>query len=733
MVGVRLPPLMSSFVGRDDDVAAGRSALRRQDTRALTLTGPGGVGKTRLAIEIARSAAEEYPDGVIFIPLAAIRNAELVIPTIAKRLELPDHKSGALLTGLSRYLRSNRLLLVLDNLEQVIDAAADISRLLEQSPHVKVIATSRVPLRIAGEREFQVAPLPVPQPGQVPGDTHEGLAAVELFIERARAATPNLTFDADDRETIAEICRQVDGLPLAIELAAARTRSLPIAAIAERLEDRLSLLVSEGHDGPIRQLSMRDTIGWSYGLLSDDEQALFRRLSVFIGGFTQEAAEAVCHDLGCFASGCIGSLIDQSLVRRVQRPGMPVRLRLLETIREYATDLLFEHGDVDEARRWHANYFANLASEAEPYLIGSEQVVWLDTLDREHDNLRGALAWALEHGDVEIALRIGASLWRFWERRGHINEGRPLLERIMTLADGHPPTDTFRSASFGLGRLRYIQGDFAGARATFEQLVMLSRDHKDATRLSGALTQLAHLATREGDYLTARKLAEEGLAIRRQAGDHWGAAVSLLVLGRNAHHLGDHKRATTLTEEGIAIFRQFNDRQGMADGYEHLGTYELHRGRFALARGHTEQAITLRQEIGDEMTIAEALALLGHIAIGQGNYAGARSLFTRSVTRLTDLGASWRVDPALEGLAEVALATGEPERAVRIMAAADAMRTELGSFLDPDALERQQRNVATARDMLGQERFDAAWQAGREMTVDQIRYDAIGTAGTRSE
>jgi predicted ATPase len=719
-IGVRLPPITSSFVGRDADVATGQSLLRRNDVRLLTLTGPGGVGKTRLAIEIARAAISDFPDGVVFVPLAAVRDPALVLPTIAKRLELPDHTTETLLSGLSLFLRSRSTVLLLDNFEQVITAAGNVERLLDACPQLKLIVTSRVPLRIDGEDQFAVSPLPVPEPGQTDAETLDQLAAVKLFIARAQIAQPARSLTDDERATIAEICRQVDGLPLAIELAAARSRSIPLAALTERLEDRLASLVREGHEGPIRQLTMRDTIAWSYDLLNTEEQALFRRLSVFIGGFTQESAEAVCHDLGCFAAGCIGSLIDQNLVRRVSRPGVPERLRLLETIREFAAEYLAAAGETESAGHWHATYFGNLASEAEPHLIGSEQVTWFDTLEREHDNLRAALEWSLKHGNVDIALQIGSGLWRFWERRGHVGEGRMQLENIMRLAGEPEPTADYAGALFGTGRLHYIQGDFDSARKAFRRLVNISSERKFSDKHSGALTQLAHLATREGDYLAARTLAEEGLAIRRRTGDHWGAAVSLLVLGRNAFDLGDHTRATKLTEEGIAIFKQFGDRQGMADGYEHLGTYELRRGRFALARGHTEQALSLRQELGDDMAVAESMALLGMIAIGQGNYTGARLLFIRSLTRLADLGARWRIDPALTGIAEVALATGEPERAVRIMAAADRIRTDLGSYLVPDALDRNQRNIAAARDALGAERFDTEWSAGRDMTVDQI-------------
>ncbi|MEX2314596.1 MAG: tetratricopeptide repeat protein, partial [Thermomicrobiales bacterium] len=449
----------------------------------------------------------------------------------------------------------------------------------------------------------------------------------------------------------------------------------------DRLEHGLPLLVSEGRDGPIRQLTMRDTIAWSYSLLDPGQQTLFRRLAVFTGGFAPEAAEALCGELCVDASSCVNALIEQGLIRRVDRPGQPQRLRLMETIREFAVERLEASGEMAAARGWQAGYFAGVAAAAEDKLIGSEQGEWLDRLEREHDNLRAALGWSLETGEVDWSLAIGAGIWRFWERRGHVSEGLPLMERIIALPGARQQSRVCASALFGLGRLRYIQGDFDAARGAFNELVELSQALNSATWLAGAYTQLSHLATREGDYIEARRLAEEGLVLRRKDGDHWGAAISLLVLGRNAFNLGDDLRAVQLTEEGIEIFRRYGDRQGMSDGYDELAEFALRRGKFALARGHIEEALSLHQQIGDDMAVADSMALLGYVAIGQRNFSGARALFTRSLTTLIDLGARWRIDPALEGLAEVALAVDEPERAVRILAAADRMRIDLRSFL----------------------------------------------------
>ena len=508
--GVRLPPVATSFVGRDAEVVKGSDLLTRDGVRLLTLTGPGGVGKTRLALAIAERAREAFPDGVVFVPLAPIRDPALVIPTIAQRLSVLDQSNFTPLDGLTLFLRERRMLLLLDNFEQIVAASPEVSRLLGDCPDLSLIVTSRVPLRIDDEREFPVAPLPVPPAGKGRADAVADLAAVDLFVQRARAAIPDLPVCDDEREVIAEICRRVDGLPLAIELAAARIRSLTLDEMLDRLDQRLPLLVSGGREGPIRQLTMRDTIAWSYDLLNADEQRLFRRLAVFTGGFAPETADALCGDVGIDPSSCAGSLIDQSLVRRVTRPGQPERWRLLETVREFALEQLEASGELDAAREWHAGYFTALAVDAEAHLVGSEQVAWLDRLDREHDNLRATLRWALDARDVERCLAISTGLWRFWERRGHFSEARSLLEQIINLATGTRPTLAYSGALFGLGRMQYVQGDFGHARASYMELVSVAESLDDEPRLSGAYTQLAHLATREGDYQEARQLAERG-------------------------------------------------------------------------------------------------------------------------------------------------------------------------------------------------------------------------------
>jgi predicted ATPase/class 3 adenylate cyclase len=464
-----IPP--TPLLGRDREVQAVRSLLLRDDVRLVTLTGPGGAGKTRLGLQVAADLVHHVPDGVFLVELAPITDPGLVIPTLAQVLGLREDGGRSLDDTLTRYLKEKHLLLFLDNFEQILSAAPVVADLLAKCPKLKVLVTSRAVLHVRGEREFVVSPLALPDPKQtVSAEVLGQYAAVALFVQRAVAAQAGFGLTDENALSVAEICRRLDGLPLAIELAAAQIKVLSPEVLLHRLGRRLPLLQDGPRDAPARQRTLRDTIVWSYDLLNEAEQRVFRRLAVFVGGFTLEAAEAVCDATGDHGLGVVdgvGALVNQSLLRRDDRTGEGSRFAMLETIREYGLEQLEADSEAAELRRRHAAYCLELVEAAELELTGPRQVAWLDRLEAEHDNLRAALHWAVEQGEVELGLRLGGALWLFWDVRGHLTEGRGRLGEVLALARTARPTAALAKAHQNLGNVAWAQGDFAAARVHY--------------------------------------------------------------------------------------------------------------------------------------------------------------------------------------------------------------------------------------------------------------------------
>jgi len=584
-----LPMQPTPLVGREREVAEVADRVRSEGMRLLTLTGPGGTGKTRLALQAAADLLEEFDDGVFFVALATITDPELVPSTIAGPLGVKESAEQPLTEGLKGYLREKELLLILDNFEQVLEGAPVVGELVAACPKLKVLATSRIPLRLYGEQEYAVPPLALPDPRVLPPvEVLTQYEAVRLFVERARAVKAEFSVTNENAPAIAEICARLDGLPLAIELAGARVRILPPQKMLERLSNRLKLLKGGARDLPTRQQTLRGAMDWSHDLLEEEEKTLFGRLSVFSGGRTLEAIEEICDPEGDLdALEGVESLVEKSLLRQEEGPEDEPRFVMLETVHEYAREKLEESGETEEIKRAHAEYFLALAEEAEPELVGPDQVEWMDRLETEHDNLRAALSWALGSGRIETALRLGGALEWFWKVRGHFVEGGRWLEETLSADEGVP--DLVRAKALcSAGYLAYIQADFERARRLLQESLALYRELGDEEGTARSLLYLGWIDIE--DIERARRLLEESLEINRRVGSKRELAMVLHALATMTVETGEQERIRALFEESEALYRESGDIQGLSGS---LGT----QGWAALQEGDTGRARKLVVEV----------------------------------------------------------------------------------------------------------------------------------------
>jgi len=671
-----------------------RELLGSDHVRLLTITGPGGVGKTRLAFALADEVADEFVDGVVIVPLAAVDEPDLVVPTVARALGLGEGEDEPVV-ALTRHLGERRLLLVVDNFEQVVGAATVLGELVAACPGLKMLVTSRTRLRLSAESEYVLSTL-------------AGEAAADLFLDRARAAFPGLELGEEGLAAVAEICDALDGLPLAIELAAARTKLLPPEAMRARLEERLDLLTAGPRDLPARQQALRDTLEWSHALLDTEQQRSFARLGVFAGGFTLESARAVC------AAGLdeLAALVDNSLVHTEAD-----RFSMLETIREYAIAKLAESGEEAECRRAHADHYLGLAEDAERELRGRERVLWLRRLDAEHGNLRAALRRSLDGGDAERALHLSAALWPFWLARGHLGEGRLWLEESLA---GFVGNDGLRAKALtGAGMLAAYQGDYDPAATACNEALALSRSLEHERGVAGALNGLAVIARKSGEYAAAEAALDEALAIYRELGDAHAVAWTLNRLGPVVWFAGDVVRFRELAEQSLEAFREQGDVDGMGVSFTHLGLVALDEGDFVRATRLLEESLAVCRELGDRRTITKAVQFLGDAELGRGDPEAARAHYEESLSLSIELGDRWISALALEGLARVALVTHQPDAAARLLGAADALRDATGSPRSPYFAGLYEPCLQRTRSELGPERFQEVWEAGRMLPLEQ--------------
>ncbi len=677
-----LPQQVTSFVGRDKELAEIKSLLEK--TRLLTLTGSGGTGKTRLSLQVAAEMLDGSGDGVWLVELASLTDPGLVPSTVAGALGLREEPGKPILQTLTEYLKGKRLLLLLDNCEHLLDACAKLAdAVLRQCPQVVILASSREGLGIAGELTYRVPSLSLPEPKV--RQTAESLThyeAVHLFIERAQFHQPAFTVTNQNAPALASICHRLDGIPLAIELAAARVRNMSVEDINGRLDQRFRLLTGGSRTALPRQQTLRSLIDWSYDLLNESEKALLSRLSVFSGGWTLETAEQICPGAPVADWEVLdlhGSLADKSLLA-IDPAGTTFRYRLLETVRQYSRDRLLESGGGEQWRDRHLAYYLALAEEAGPKLQGAEQTAWFERLEAEHDNLRTALEWSgHDPGSAEAGLRLVAAVWRFWYVRGHLSEGRERLAQALEAGGS----------------------DSSTARAK-------------------ALNGAGGLAWTQGDYAVARRLFEESLAVFRDLGDRWGMAGPLNNMGLVALEQGDYSVARGVFGESLAILRELRDQRGMALALGNLGIVTMEQGDYAGARGLQEESLSICRELGDRRGIAVALNNLGLVAWSQGDYVAARGLDEESLLLFRELGERRGIAYTLEALAALAAAEGTPRRAARLWGAAEQLREEIGSALPPNNLKEREQQVAASRAALADDiAFDAAWEEGRALTLDQ--------------
>jgi predicted ATPase/DNA-binding CsgD family transcriptional regulator len=771
----RLPTPLTPLIGREQEIAAVCTLLARPEVRLLTLLGGGGIGKTRLAVQVVNQVRERFADGICFVSLASLNDPSLVISSIAYELGLQEGGIQPLVETVKDWLLDKQLLLLLDNFEQIASAAPLLEDLLVACHQMVILVTSREVLRLSAEHLFSVPPLALPDLAAVPDQKELAqYAAVSLFLQRAQAIKPDFMLTQANRRVIAEICVRLDGLPLAIELAAARIRVLPPQALLARLAQRFQVLTGGPRTLPERQQTLRNTIQWSYDLLDAEEQRLFRRLSVFVGGGSLSAAQVVCGAGGDASPGMEGwtlvgvaSLIDKSLLHQTEQEGEEPRLAMLETIREYGLEMLTATGELEINRAAHARYFLALAEQAQPKLHGPKQTAWLERLEQEHNNLRAALEWALEDvadeqatGRRELALRLCSALEPFWVMRGHYREARTFLERALAGCKAESVSLRVRLLQT-TADIAQRQGDFDRAEVLTQQSLTLCRELGNTRGIAKSLSLLAEVAFTKGKTVEGIVLLEEQVKLLRQIGEPGEVATALFNLADQVSTQGEYARGQSLLEEALVLFRKagnelwvgstlvwsafylwwsassdaatvhqrlqqgqtlisrVGDRNWSAHSSAVAALIALSEGETARAFDLAQESLTIYREMDYRRYIAVMLYVLGRVEAQRGDLRTARDHYVESLSLVQEMGSKWIIPFDLEGLAGLLATQGELRWAAQLWGAAEVLRERTSYPLPPVDRPPYERAVTTARVQLGERAFVAAWQEGRTMTPEQ--------------
>jgi predicted ATPase/transcriptional regulator with XRE-family HTH domain len=764
-----LPLPLTLLVGRDEEVVAVSALLQRPEVRLVTLTGAGGIGKTRLALRVAAELAADFRNGVVFISLAALQDPALVIPTIIHSLGLKETEQWSPFDLLQIALRDRQQLLLLDNFERSVQAAPQLMGLLARCPQLKLLVTSRAVLQVQGEYEFQVSPLALPRREQILAyETLTEYAAVALFLQRAQTIKADFQLTDANAAAIASICLRLDGLPLALELAAARIKLLSPQELLARLEHPLAVLTDGPRDLPVRQQTLRNTLHWSYQLLSAWEQHMFRLLSVFVGGCTMEAAETVAAsqiaiEQEHFVLDGLSSLISKSLALTVQQEGEPSRLFLLETIREYGLECLEASGEIERVRNAHAMYYLRLAEEAEQHVSGRERARWLARLEREHNNLQAALEWFLDQTEQganrEMGLRLATALGKFWLIRGHGSYGRTALERALANSEGAPARYLAKGFATA-GLIASGQGDLGQAEICIEKSLALSRQLGNTRGEARALRELGNVAMLRGENDKARALLEEGLTLFRELGDMLGINDSLVTLADVFLIQGMYTRASSLLEESLAFYRKAGPVAMVSQTLNLLANAVFFQGDVLRAQTLLGESLPLAKEADDKDSIAYALMLLGLVHLIQGEtktahalleegldlariggwqermawgiyglgwtaffeqrYETARSLFEEGLALIQAVGNQVFIAFYLEGLASVIAFQGQLAQAARLWGAVEGLRKALNAAVPTVMQPTYEQLREQVQCQLGEEAFNTLWDQGRTMAHEQV-------------